>query len=91
MPKRKPEAAGRKARVFRFADDSRAGIRRLQTDAATITPAAKPERNRTRVSLREEEIKNTQAEPRAVPISGIKIPFNISYCKKITVYIILDV
>jgi hypothetical protein len=39
----KPTAAGTKANLPRADDISIEGISRLHTDAATITPAAKPE------------------------------------------------
>ena len=61
-------------------DCSMAGISRLQIDAATITPAAKPASARCTKSPRDLFIKNTHAEPSAVPIKGIKIPNNTSIC-----------
>ena len=61
-------------------DCSMAGISRLQMDAATITPAAKPARERCTRSLRDLFIKNTQAEPSAVPKKGIMIPRKVSIC-----------
>ena len=50
---------------------SRAGMIRDQTEAATMTPDAKPSRvfcSRSGISLR---MKNTKADPRAVPRNGI--------------------
>ena len=57
-----------------------AGISRLQMDAATITPAAKPARDRRTKSLSDCFIKNTQAEPNVVPRKGISIPRKVSIC-----------
>ena len=48
------------------------------TDAATITPAAKPVRARWMPSRREFFKKNTQPAPRLVPRKGIRIPQNAS-------------
>ena len=59
-------------------DCSMAGISRLQMDAATITPAAKPARARCTKLPRDFFIKNTQAEPSAVPKKGIMIPRKVS-------------
>ena len=55
-----------------------AGISRLQMDAATITPAAKPARARCTRSPRDFFIKNTQAAPSVVPKNGIIIPIKVS-------------
>ena len=55
-------------------DCSMAGISRLRTDAATITPAAKPVSARCTVSLSVLFMKNTQAAPSDVPRNGIKMP-----------------
>ena len=55
-----------------------AGISKLHTDAATMTPAAKPVRARWMPSRREFFKKNTQPAPRLVPRKGIKIPQNAS-------------
>ena len=55
-----------------------AGISRLQIEAATITPAAKPARDRRTKSLSDFFIKNTQAAPSAVPKKGIMIPRKVS-------------
>ena len=51
-----------------------AGISRLQTEAATITPAAKPVNERCTVSLSVFFMKKTQAAPSVVPRNGIKMP-----------------
>jgi len=61
-------------------DCSMAGINKLQIDAATITPAAKPARARCTRSPRDLFIKNTQAAPSAVPKKGIMIPRKVSIC-----------
>ena len=55
-----------------------AGISKLHTDAATMTPAAKPVNARWMPSLRDFFKKNTQPAPRLVPRKGIKIPQNAS-------------
>ena len=57
-----------------------AGISKLQMDAATITPEAKPARDRRTKSLSDFFIKNTQAEPSVVPKKGIMIPRKVSIC-----------
>ena len=51
-----------------LSDCSIAGISRLQIDAATITPAAKPASERCTILLSDFFIKNTHAEPSVVPI-----------------------
>ena len=61
-------------------DCSMAGISKLQMDAATITPAAKPARERCTRSPRDFFIKNTQAAPSVVPKKGIMIPRKVSIC-----------
>ena len=68
-------------------DCSMAGISRLQMDAATITPAAKPASERSIRSPRDFFIKNTQAEPSAVPKKGIKIPRKVSI--RLTVFALI--
>ncbi len=57
-----------------------AGISRLQIEAATITPAAKPASERCTKSPSDFFIKNTQAEPSVVPKKGIMIPIKVSIC-----------
>ena len=61
-------------------DCSMAGISRLQIDAATITPAAKPARARCTETPSDFFIKNTQAAPSVVPKKGIMIPIKVSIC-----------
>ena len=51
-----------------------AGISRLHTEAATITPAAKPVSERCTASLSDFFMKNTHAAPSDVPRNGIKMP-----------------
>ena len=53
---------------------SMAGTIRLQIEAATITPAAKPVSARWMDNFRFLRRKNTQPAPAAVPINGIKSP-----------------
>ncbi len=53
-----------------------AGIKRLQTEAATITPAANPVSALCTLLPNVFFIKKTQAEPAVVPIKGIKSPIN---------------
>ena len=56
---------------------SNAGCKRLQKDAATITPAANPVNIRLSLSDISFLRKNTIAAPSDVPINGIKIPITI--------------
>ena len=51
-----------------------AGIRRLQIEAATITPAANPVSARCTDLLNVVLIKNTHAAPSVVPTNGINMP-----------------
>ena len=51
-----------------------AGSSRLHTDAATITPAANPVSARWTMALSLFRMKNTHAEPSAVPKKGIMMP-----------------
>ena len=74
IPSQKPIKAGRNAHLPLSAHWFIAGIRRLQIDAATITPPAKPVNARCTVRPSCFFIKNTHAEPAAVPINGIAIP-----------------
>ena len=74
IPIQKPRNAGKNASLPALEDCSMAGIRRLHTEAATITPAAKPVSERCTVSLSVFFIKNTHAAPSDVPRNGIKIP-----------------
>ena len=69
-PSQNPITAGRKAHLPSSAACSIAGIRRLQTDAAAITPAANPVRARWSVSPMPRSRKKTQPAPRDVPRKG---------------------
>ena len=73
-PSQKPTTAGTKDHLPMSWACSMAGISRLQMEAATITPAAKPVSARCTRGLRDFFMKNTQAAPRAVPANGIRIP-----------------
>ena len=77
MPTQKPTAAGTKANLPRPSDCSMAGISRLHTEAATITPAAKPVSIRWTRSPRLRRMKNTQQAPKVVPRNGMRIPKNV--------------
>ena len=57
-----------------------AGIRRDHTEAATITPEAKPRNAFCTPGFNSPRRKNTQALPAVVPIKGISIPVKISIC-----------
>ena len=74
MPSRNPMAAGRNASLPRWSDWFMAGISRLQMEAATITPAAKPVSARRSSGFMPLRITNTQAEPSAVPMKGSASP-----------------
>ena len=77
-PTQNPANAGKKANLPMDADCSMAGISRLQIEAATITPAAKPARERCTRSPRDFFIQSAQAAPNVVPKKGIRIPRNVS-------------
>ena len=79
-PTQKPIRAGRKDSLPIPSDCSIAGISRLQIDAATITPAAKPASERCTKSPSDFFIKNTHAAPSIVPRNGISIPRKVSIC-----------
>ena len=78
MPSQNPAAAGRKDQVPRCADCSMAGSSRLQMEAATMTPAAKPVRARWTSELKVFRMKKTQAAPKVVPAKGMSSPFQSS-------------
>ncbi len=86
MPSQKPIAAGVNASFPMDSDCSIAGIRRLQMDAATITPAAKPVSIRWILSPSSFFIKKTQADPSAVPRKGMKIPAAMLMCKSLIIF-----
>ena len=74
MPNRNPTAAGITLHLPLLTSISIAGISSDHTDAATITPDAKPNSdfcNRADISS---FIKNTKAEPSIVPSNGISSP-----------------
>ena len=66
--------AGKKAQAPAPADCSMAGISRLQMEAATMTPEAKPVSPRCTRSPRPFFRKKTQAAPREVPAKGRSRP-----------------
>ena len=74
MPSQKPTAAGMNASRPRPSDCSMAGMSKLQIDAATMTPAAKPVKARCTPSCSVFFMKNTQADPSVVPAKGIRMP-----------------
>ena len=77
MPRQNPTTAGINA-SFPISDAiSMEGIKRLHTEAATMTPAANPDRERFKLSPISRTIRNTQAAPRTVPRKGIEIPCRI--------------
>ena len=63
MPAHSPTTAGTKASCPMASDCSMAGIRRLQTDAATMTPAAKPKNTFCVLWESSFRKKNTMAAP----------------------------
>ena len=74
IPSRNPTAAGSTLHLPLSATISIDGISSDHTDAATITPEAKPNNvfcSRGDISSR---IRNTKAEPSIVPSSGISSP-----------------
>ena len=73
MPSRKPTAAGKKDSFPIPSLLSSAGCSRLQKDAATITPAAKPVNSFCILSDIWLFSRNTIAAPRHVPRKGIMI------------------
>ena len=76
-PNQKPKNAGTNESFPIAADCSIAGIRRLQMEAATITPAAKPANERCTRSPSDFFMKNTQAAPAVVPRNGMNMPRNV--------------
>ena len=80
-----PASAGTNEKLKSFAEESIAGKRRLHTDAAVITPAAKPSSAHSVLFRISFFIKNAQADPSAVPNSGNNTPKKI-FC--ITLYYI---
>ena len=74
MPSQNPRKAGKKAQRPIFADCPMAGTIRLQIEAATMTPAAKPVSARWIETDSSRRRKNTQPAPAAVPRKGISSP-----------------
>ena len=90
MPNRKPMAAGTTDHTPLSAFISIAGISNDHTDAATITPEAKPNNvfcNRADISF---FIINTKAEPSIVPNSGIRSPMIIVAVISVIVFYLLN-
>ena len=66
--------AGTNANCPKEEDWSIEGIIRLQIEAATITPAANPVRQRWTIRLSSFFIKKTKQAPSVVPANGIAMP-----------------
>ena len=77
MPSRKPPAAGANASLPSCALCSIDGMSSDHTEAATITPEAKPSSALLTRSLRLPLSTNTHAAPSAVPRRGSTIPTNV--------------
>ena len=74
IPSKNPTAAGITAHLPISAPISMDGISSDQTDAATITPEAKPKSDFCNLADISSFIKNTKADPSIVPSSGISSP-----------------
>jgi len=74
MPSQKPAAAGITAPLPISAACSIDGISKLQIEAATITPAAKPVNARCTCVPSDLFKKNTHPAPITVPKNGSRIP-----------------
>ncbi len=74
IPARKPMTAGTTAHLPLSAHISMLGMRRDQTDAAIITPDAKPKRDFCQVGEILLRRAKTIAAPKVVPINGIVSP-----------------
>lgn len=74
MPSKNPATAGRNDSFPIGSDCSIAGISRLQTDAATMTPAANPVSALCTIWFSLFFMNSTQAEPSVVPRNGIRMP-----------------
>ena len=77
MPAQNPTVAGANANLPKCSLAFIAGRSKLQTDAATMTPAANAKRPRFRFCFICPRIKNTQAAPRTVPKNGMARPWTI--------------
>ena len=71
--------AGRNDQLPSDALSSIAGISKLQTEAATITPAAKPMSAFCTRAESSSFITNTHAAPRLVPRNGMRSPAKSSF------------
>ena len=69
-PMNKPPSAGKAAKKPYALDESIAGISRLNTDAATITPAEKPDKVASAAGEKLRLTKKTQSAPSRVPTKG---------------------
>ena len=74
IPIQNPATAGTNDKFPIFSDCLIAGIRRLQIEAATITPAANPVSARCTDLPSVFFIKKTHAAPSVVPTNGINMP-----------------
>ena len=74
MPAQKPTKAGTNANRPISAEASIEGMIKLKMEAATMTPAAKPERARSTVWDTPPRSRNTHAAPSVVPTKGISKP-----------------
>ena len=74
IPNIKPTTAGIQEIIPWLVAISREGINKDQTEAATITPEAKPSNDFSTLLLILFFIKKTTAAPNKVPIKGIVIP-----------------
>jgi len=72
MPSRNPMEVGSQGGIPALSEISIAGISKDQTDAATITPEAKPKRSFSAFSGIPSRKKKTAKEPRVVPTRGMK-------------------
>ena len=77
MPSIMPTAAGIHANVPSPSDSSIAGIMSDHTDAATITPAAKPRSALVTRGATLWRVINTAEAPITVPINGARIISNV--------------
>lgn len=88
IPIKKPITAGANENAPKLSLHSIAGIIKLQTDEAIITPPAKPFSILPMLEFMFFLSTNTQALPRVVPIKGIIMPCIISDFISITIAII---
>lgn len=74
MPARKPTAAGMTDHLSIWLHIFMLGIRSDHTEAATITPEAKPSRAFCSSGGMSFFMKNTKPEPNIVPVRGMRSP-----------------